>query len=160
MNIFILDYDLQKSVQYHVDRHMKLIVEASQIASSAIWLAGGTGPYKLTHKNHPIVKWAGLTRMNFYYVIDYGILLSAEYKFRYGRTHKCLEILDECAGRGRLFKNRVILTPHLLCMPNEYKVADDPVQSYRNYYNGTKRRLFRWKNRPVPDWITNKEIYG
>lgn len=160
MNIFILDSDLQKSCQYHTDKHVvKLILEATQIASSAIWLAGGIGPYKLTHKNHPIVKWAMLTRENFHYVAEYGILLSEEYRFRYGKNHVSRSKLHDCLLSYHLFNN-LSLTTHPLCMPDEYKILGNPVQSYRNYYNGAKRHLFRWKNRPIPDWITNKEIYG
>jgi hypothetical protein len=42
-------------------------------------------------------------------------------------------------------------------MPNQYKVPGDGVQSYRNYYNGEKQRMFAWKKRPVPDFINKPE---
>jgi hypothetical protein len=38
-------------------------------------------------------------------------------------------------------------------MPDEYKVDGDSVQSYRNYYNGSKQRMFVWKKRDIPFWV-------
>jgi hypothetical protein len=37
-------------------------------------------------------------------------------------------------------------------MPNDYKVAGDSIQSYKNYYLGDKQRMFSWKNRVQPSW--------
>lgn len=39
MNIFILDYDLNKSIEYHVDKHVvKMPLEAAQMMSTALWV--------------------------------------------------------------------------------------------------------------------------
>lgn len=39
MNIFILDKDLEKSVQYHIDAHVsKIPLEAAQLLSTALWI--------------------------------------------------------------------------------------------------------------------------
>jgi hypothetical protein len=40
-------------------------------------------------------------------------------------------------------------------MPEEYK-ANDPVIAYRDYYNKAKSHLHSWKNRQVPDWISDE----
>ena len=45
------------------------------------------------------------------------------------------------------------LTPFALAMPDKYKVIDDPVQSYRNYYCGDKRDMATWKKRDKPEWF-------
>jgi hypothetical protein len=47
-------------------------------------------------------------------------------------------------------------------MPDQYKVPSDGVQSYRNYYNGEKQRMFSWKKRDVPGFInkTKEEHYA
>jgi hypothetical protein len=47
------------------------------------------------------------------------------------------------------------LTPIPLCMPDEYKVADDAVQSYRNYYKYGKTNLHKWTKREKPEWMND-----
>ena len=45
-------------------------------------------------------------------------------------------------------------------MPEDYKAdrsePDYTVKSYRAYYNGAKTNMFKWKNRPTPDWINTR----
>ena len=39
-------------------------------------------------------------------------------------------------------------------MPDYYKVDNDVVSAYRNYYVGAKRKIAEWnKNRDVPTWF-------
>jgi hypothetical protein len=39
VNIFILDHDLKKSIEYHVDKHIvKMPLEAAQMMSTALWV--------------------------------------------------------------------------------------------------------------------------
>jgi hypothetical protein len=39
VNIFILDHDLNKSIEYHVDKHVvKMPLEAAQMMSTALWV--------------------------------------------------------------------------------------------------------------------------
>jgi hypothetical protein len=38
-------------------------------------------------------------------------------------------------------------------MPDQYKVPGNSIQSYKNYYNGEKQRMFSWKKRETPEWI-------
>jgi len=47
-------------------------------------------------------------------------------------------------------------------MPDQYKIKGNGVQSYRNYYNGEKQRMFSWKKRQVPEFInkTTGENYA
>jgi hypothetical protein len=45
-----------------------------------------------------------------------------------------------------------------MAMPDEYKVMD-VVQSYRNYYMGAKKSFAVWKNRKVPEWFSNNEVF-
>ena len=42
-------------------------------------------------------------------------------------------------------------------MPDEYKVDNDVVLAYRNYYVGEKSKIARWnKNRFMPLWFFKK----
>jgi hypothetical protein len=37
-------------------------------------------------------------------------------------------------------------------MPDKYKVVNNSIISYKNYYVGDKQHLASWKNRTVPNW--------
>ena len=39
MNLFILDNDLDKCAEYHIDKHVgKMQLEAAQLLSTALWI--------------------------------------------------------------------------------------------------------------------------
>ena len=53
MNIFILDEDIDKCAEYHVDKHVvKMILESAQLLCTAHWIEKYIGyiPRKLTSK--------------------------------------------------------------------------------------------------------------
>lgn len=207
MNLFILDNDIEKSAQAHVDKHcIKMILESAQLLCTAIRLHGGrpitvtdplgknklvyllpgetysfiskvkkdkktgqlvvyyalelsTGLYIQTHINHPCAVWVRESLANFYYLSELTMQLNEEYKFRFKKrnNHKSFTMLCdsntlELADKYYPYGNEE-LTPIALCIPDEYKVEGDAVQSYRNYYNGAKRKLFKWTNRYKPEWV-------
>jgi hypothetical protein len=41
-------------------------------------------------------------------------------------------------------------------MPDEYKVKDDAVASYRQYYIGAKLDIAKYTKRDFPAWLTQK----
>lgn len=153
MNLFILDYDLDKNAQYHVNKHMKMILEATQILCTTFHLQGVKAPYMPTHPQHPSTIFARSSSENFQFVIDYVYALSKENIIRYDKVHKSsllLKWFEE--NRHLLTFPKVKLTEFALAMPDQYKTSD-AVQSYRNYYNGEKRHIFKWTNREKPEWI-------
>lgn len=154
MNLFILDYDKEKCVQFYTDRHnIKIILEVAQLLCSAHHFTGSTLeiPYKPSHKNHPVCLWVRNSLSNYIYAVDLGKELCKEYTYRYNKVHKTQEVIEWC-GKNLPDINDIGLTPFALAMPDEYKV-EDAVQSYRNYYNGAKRHLFAWRRREIPWWI-------
>ena len=40
------------------------------------------------------------------------------------------------------------------CMPDQYKIPDDAVQAYRNYYIGEKAYFAKWAYTRTPEWWT------
>lgn len=155
MNIFILDYDLERNVQYYFDQHVvKMILEHVQILSAVNHKYGYPAVYKLTHQNHPCTKWAGETLDNWLYLSALTKYLHDEWRYRYkhplSKVHKSFAALQQMpipSDMPRLGD----MTPFAQAMPVEYK-CDDAVQAYRAYYMGAKRHLAKWKNRPVPEW--------
>jgi hypothetical protein len=187
MNIFYLDTDPKKAAEYHVDKHcVKMILESCQLLCTAHRVLDGdqfigktaTGRnikrwllsdernetlYTATHVNHPSAVWCRQNRDNYYWLWCLLKELCTEYTYRYGKVHKCQDI--GLVDKLKWFPNNLPLgtfTDPTPAMPDQYKIKGNGVQSYRNYYNGEKQRMFSWKKRQVPEFInkTTGENYA
>lgn len=153
MNLFILDDDIDKSAQYHVDRHMKMLLEATQLICTTFHLQGIKAPYAATHYNHPCSIFTRTSKDNFQYVIDYIYALSKENIYRYDKIHKSSLLLKWIADNRHLLSfPKVGLTPFALAMPEQYRTSC-PIESYRRYYKAEKSHLFKWTKRDKPEWL-------
>ena len=162
MNIFILDKDITRSAQYHVDKHVvKMPLETAQLLCTARHELGedaDTIPYRKTHANHPCGVWARESSSNYIWLCQFGLELCKEYTHRYGKVHKCQAVIENCIENTpdpNIF-TYLELTEFPQAMDDEYKL-NDPVLAYRNYYNGAKSHLHSWKNRQAPNWIILKK---
>lgn len=168
MNIFYLSKKPVECARWMVDRHVvKMILETAQILSTAHRVLDGdengelkdpdfnTLLYKRTHKNHPSTIWARQTSANYRWLSTHLIALLREYTFRYGKTHaveqKGLDSFLMCLPNN-IPEGRQTKMPS--CMDEEYRISDDPIVNYRNYYKIGKAHLHNWKKRQPPDWIT------
>lgn len=173
MNIFILDSEINKSAQYHVDKHVvKMILESAQLLCSAHHVRynfdGDIGhtlspterkkvsnnphtraPYKPTHLNHPCAIWVRKSTGNYNYLYELATELNKEYTYRYNKSHKSYDTV--ISKLPKFYSDNETITDFALCMPDQYKTID-PVFSYRKYYKAEKSHLASWKNRPVPEW--------
>lgn len=155
MNLFILDENFEKNAQFHVNCHItKIPLEAAQILCTVRRLYGDeSAKYKATHIHHPCVKWAANSFANYLWVCKYGRALCKEYTYRYGKTHACQSVINDCMAEVPYGKFPLSgLTQFVRAMPDKYKIGT-VVDSYRAYYNGEKSHLFSWKNRNTPEWI-------
>ncbi len=157
MNIFFLSENPKECAQFHNDKHcVKMILETSQLLCSVHWMLNQEAPYKLTHKNHPCSIWARTSLSNYLWLCELGLELCDEYKFRYGKTHKCKSILEWCLiNKPNLID--IGFTEPPKAMPEEYKV-NSVIESYRNYYVGAKSSFCVWKSREIPEWYQNVKI--
>ena len=153
MNIFILDSDPETAAQQQCDKHVvKMVLETAQMLCAA-W-PSGEAPYKRTHAKHPCTLWALESLQNFEWLINHGLALAAEYRKRYGRSHKSERVIDwVCERYYDLDLPQIGLTPFAQAMPDEYK-QDDPVAAYRAYYQGEKSDIAVWKHSEAPEWWT------
>lgn len=183
MNIFYLHENPKICAQYHVDKHcVKMIVESAQLLSTAHRILDGneiightrTGRkakrwvlpdsretilYHATHVNHPSAVWCRQNDKNYMWLAELMEELCIEYTYRYERIHKIQDI-------GLLYKLKEIptniptseFTQPTPAMPDQYKIPGNSLQSYHNYYNGEKQRMFNWKKRQVPEFINNYNI--
>ena len=158
MNIFFLDWDLEKCAQYHCDKHVvKMILETAQLLCGVHHTTKQVHeqvPYKLSHKNHPCSIWARESLSNYLTLCELGLELCKEYTYRYGKRHKSQDVIEWCLSN----KPQILdlgLTEPPKAMPDEYKTSN-LIDSYRNYYRQAKNEIVSWKNREIPKWFVEK----
>jgi hypothetical protein len=110
--------------------------------------------YSATHINHPSAVWCRHSALNYSWLHSLLVRLCEEYTYRYGKIHKCFTIglVHKLAMPPKNIQHLDFTEP-TPAMPDQYKVPGNSVQSYHNYYNGEKQRMFSWKHRSVPEWI-------
>jgi len=147
MNLFYLDRDPVTAASYHYDKHkVKMVLEAAQMLCTAHHCYGDEElkdliPYKQAHLNHPSTIWVRKSRTTYFWAYEYMIALGREYTKRYGKEHltiiKCRDFLSQYP---RYIQGDDWCEPPQ-CMPDEYKVEDDSISAYWNYYEGDKYKI-------------------
>ena len=159
MNIFFLDFYKKKCDQYHCDKHVvKMILETAQLLCGAHWVIGNEAPYKLSHKNHPCAIWTRTSLSNYLYLCDLGLELCKEYTYRYGKRHKSQDVIEWCLINKPNIHD-VDFTSPPLAMGDEFKIENNVIESYRNYYREGKKIIVSWKNRVIPSWFQTNEVF-
>lgn len=177
MNIFYIDHDPVIAAQQMVDKHVvKMILESAQLLSTAHRVLDGeeieskskTGRkvrrwilsdsrdpivYTATHINHPSAKWCRESVENYNWLVDHFFALMSEYTYRYGKNHKCYGELSYMLQSPPNNLKDYDWTTMPSAMPDEYKISEDPLTNYRNYYKIGKSRMHKWTNRKPPEWI-------
>jgi len=135
-------------------RTVKMLLESTQLLSSAMHLNGMEGPYKLNHAKHPSTLWAAESSENWKNLFAHAMGLVDEYNVRFGKDHKCASVLSKMAKEVQLKKfPRHESTPLKLAMPEQYK-SNNPVKSYRDYYSSKER--IRYPQNKVPTWFRQR----
>ena len=177
MNIFYLHNDPSTCAKMHVDKHcVKMILEYAQLLSTAHRYLDGiltTGLsqsgrkrkqyilednrehllYSATHINHPSAIWVRKSDANYAWLFRMFGALMDEYTYRYGKIHACERLADALSHRPKNIPKGPFTEP-TPAMPDHYKVSGDSISSYKNYYLGDKTRMFSWKNRETPSWVS------
>lgn len=154
MNIFVVDTDPVKAAASLCNKHIvKMPLETAQLLCTAVYvLSGIKTPYKPCYINHPCGVWTRQSEANFDWLVTHGLALCDAYTAEYGKEHKSAAVIRWAAlNKPDCFQEQS-LTAHPTCMPAEY-IVDDVVTSYRNYYNGAKAAIAKWKKRTTPDWF-------
>jgi len=181
MNIFYLSNDPVECAKMHVDKHcVKMILEYAQLLSTAHRLLDGkqqtvlseTGRkkkvwmlddernailYAATHVNHPSNVWARASAANYKWLFQLFVALLSEYEYRYGRTHATSRLKSALASAPKNIAGGHFTQP-TPAMPVEYIISNDSIQSYKNYYLGGKAKMFAWKKREMPAWISQSSL--
>ena len=151
MNIFILDEDPILAARMMCDKHVvKMVLESTQILSTVAHSKGFKTYYKPTHRHHPCTLWAAKSIQNWTWLLDHSLALCDEYTLRYNRVHKCYSVLIQLKILDINLPD-IGVTDFVLAMPDCYK-SSNPVDSYRAYYLGSKRKFAKWKHSAAPQW--------
>lgn len=167
MNIFVTnDCPFKSAIALDDKRVVKMVLESTQMLCTAINEYGGKTPYKSTHKNHPCNVWVRQNRANFAWLFKHAIALSNEYKHRYGRQHKCTNILVSIIEKNLfdlLPNTEYRLYSFVNCAAHkgkglDFKSIQPTVEAYKQYLNSrwsTDVREPKWTNREPPKWFTS-----
>ena len=180
MNIFYLNPNPKVCAEMHLDKHVvKMIIEYAQLMSTAHRVLDGEqytdktannrsiqrwrmnnemlehGLMKASHINHPSNIWVRASKENYIWLLKMWLHLLAEYTHRYGKQHACEKYIDVLYNAPKNIPN-VAFTEPTPAMPDIYKVTNDSIKSYQNYYIHDKARFAKWKNRETPEWF----LYG
>jgi hypothetical protein len=179
MNIFYIDKDPVQAAQWMVDKHVvKMILESAQLLSTAHRILDGeetlgkskTGRnvkrwilpdsregvlYSATHINHPSAVWCRQSVENYNWLADHMFALLYEYTYRYNKQHKIEGKLSYMLQSPPFALKEYDMTVMPSAMADEYKISDDPLVNYRNYYKVGKTRMHKWTNRQPPEWIND-----
>lgn len=107
-----------------------------------------------THANHPSAIWVRSTDSNYNWALSLWEALICEWRSRYNhnKTHASQRFQGTfCALPRNIPKGA--LTKFALAMPDEYKISDDPVICYRQYYKLGKAHLAQWRGKDAPPWF-------
>ena len=162
MNIFHLSDCPVTSAKAMTNKHVvKMILESAQMLSTAHLVVDGTPYkaktktgrnctryshplehilYKATHINHPSSVWCRKTKQNYDWLYAHFIALCNEYTARYGKIHLTEQKLSKLLKTAPIGASDTYSTRFALAMPEQYK-QNDPVQSYRSYYEAEKLKL-------------------
>ena len=143
MNIFYLHSDPKVAASYFYDKHkVKMILECAQMLCTAhIALGNEDVPYKKSHLNHPSSVWVRANNENYQWLYNHMLALGEEYTKRYKRTHLTITKCKDILAVAPLNMPTGSFSEPPQCMPDEYKVDNDSVSAYWNYYEQDKYKI-------------------
>jgi len=137
---------------YALENELVEIVETSGVEKVEI---SPFNCYLATHVNHPSSIWARQSSGNYLWLMELTKHLLVEYTFRHGKIHACTRAFDKLRDSPTGIPSGPI-TPFAQAMPDEFKVENDAISAYRNFYVGSKSRFAVWSKRESPDWFSSR----
>jgi len=144
MNIFYLDRDPVKAAKIQYNKHVvKMILESAQMLCTAHhhYDNGHNVPYKKAHYNLPSTIWCRQNAKQYMWLYNHMLALGEEYTKRYKKTHLTITKCKEPLKHLPMGIPDSTFTEPPQCMPDEYKVKDDSLSAYWNYYEQEKQSI-------------------
>lgn len=90
MNLFVTSPDpVECALALDSRRLVKAVLETAQLLSTA----SRRGPYRPTHRNHPITRWVCARDRNYNWTRRHFEALCSEFTFRFHKPHSCQNTL-------------------------------------------------------------------
>ena len=110
-------------------------------------------PYNMHFLNNKSTNWLYKSKENYLWLCELHKHLCNEFEMRYNKEHKTKQYSDwffnnfpeECSSSS--------LTEFYINVPDYYKISEDPVECYREFYVQEKSKIATWKNRETPEWF-------
>jgi hypothetical protein len=113
--------------------------------------------FRPVHLHHPCTIWVRECTGNYMWTVNLALAIAEEYEFRWpGKSHSCkahAQWLKANIPPGISHRER---NGFAIAMDDAYRVMNDPVASYINYYKGEKKakNLTVYTRRPAPEFLT------
>jgi hypothetical protein len=134
----------------------KLSIPQSMISAPPSLTRPDEQGFRPVHIHHPCAKWVRESIENYRFCSLLAIELSNEFSYRYPKkgAHECEHHAHWLLSNPPPGIPNTNQTSFVLAMDDIFK-TDDPIESYRNYYQVSKRErgLLQYKVRPPPDWL-------
>ena len=131
MNIFYLHEDPIQNAKWHIDKHIvKMPIEYAQLMSTAHRMLDGEMYLGKTSNNRKIKRWRLDDERE-----------DVLYKASHVNHPSAVWVRQSVENYMKMFK-----------------VKDNPILAYRNYYIVEKNSFASWKNRSTPEWYKEKDI--
>jgi hypothetical protein len=129
---------LQERSAIKISRLSKTLTTPEHMMDAPKRKSGDVG-YSPVHLHHPCTIWVREISGNYLWTAELAISIAEEYEFRWpGRTHSCKEHAVWLKNNLPPGMKRGERNSFAVAMDPQYKV-EDPVQSYINFYRGSKR---------------------
>lgn len=150
MNIFYTNDNPHRAANEHCNVHqVKMILEYSQLLSTAHHLLGTSDRSKLmakTHDNHPSAVWVRQSVENYAWLYQCLMQLHKLYSDRTGKEHASLRLRHKLKYPPELLACDGFTVPPK-AMPAEFKRIEDVCLAYQTYLNS---KFTEWVNRDKP----------
>ena len=131
----------------------KLLSVPPHMASAPLRKCAAEAGYRPVHLHHPCTIWVRASLGNYMWAVDLALAISQEYEYRWpGRTHACKAHAQWLKANPPPGISEAERTNFAIAMDDEYRVPD-PVESYINYYRGSKRHLTVYTRRAAPAFL-------
>jgi len=156
MNIFCSSSCPIESARYLDDKRVrKLLVESCQMLSVHAMIKHLMKP---AFVNHPATKWVGEDESHYEWLYTHMFALHAEYIYRFGKTHKLIDLLDFLAPATTTNSqpSRFVKLTRDVSRGLDYTHIEDVHESYREYLKGkwqSDKRPVYWTKRGAPLWL-------
>lgn len=158
MNIFFLHENPVGAAQAYANVHVvKIITELNQMMVNGY---SKQTPYKKVYTNHPMTKWITECSGNWEWAFAHLEALLCEYAYRYGKTHKGVELYAFFKDNAPDLVPHGVITDPPRCFgdyASRVGKTSDVVHDYQQYYIVAKRHLWKYKVREKPEFIKQYE---